>query len=104
MKHHGIQEKRFLDVALFLCICSYWCRTDSGLFQVNGKFIAKGSLLSFYAFMLMSVPMVHFVKNTVHEDKKWLPRLWIIVLYCNAILQGIVHLVFKIQFIKMVME
>ena len=101
MKHHGIQEKRFLDVALFLCICSYWCRTDSGLFQVNGKFIAKGSLLSFYAFMLMSVPMVHFVKNTVHEDKKWLPRLWSIVLYCNAILQGIVHLVFKIQFIKM---
>ena len=51
--------------------------------------------------MLMSVPMVHFVKNTVHEDKKWLPRLWSIVLYCNAILQGIVHLVFKIQFIKM---
>ena len=101
MKHHGIQEKRFLDVALFLCICSYWCKTDSGLFQVNGKFIAKGSLLSFYAFMLMSVPMVHFVKNTVHEDKKWLPRLWIIVLYCNAIIQGVVHLVFKTQFVEM---
>ena len=101
MKHHGIQEKRFLDAALFLCVCSYWCKTDSGFFQVNGKFIAKGSLLSFYAFMLMSVPMVHFVKNTVHEDKKWVPRLWIIALYCNAIIQGIVHLVFKIQFIKM---
>ena len=101
MKHHGIQEKRFLDAALFLCVCSYWCKTDSGFFQVNGKFIAKGSLLSFYAFMLMSVPMVHFVKNTVHEDMKWLPRLWIIALYCNAIIQGIVHLIFKIQFIKM---
>ena len=101
MKHHGIQEKRFLDVALFLCICSYWCRTDSGLFQVYGKYTARGSLLSFYAFMLMSVPMVHFVKNTVHEDNKWLSRLWIIALYCNAIIQGVVHLVFKIQFIKM---
>ena len=101
MKHHGIQEKRFLDAALFLCVCSYWCKTDSGFFQVNGKFIAKGSLLSFYAFMLMSVPMVHFIENTVHEDKKWVPRLWVIALYCNAIIQGIVHLVFKIQFIKM---
>lgn len=33
-----------------------------------GKHSAAGSLVSFYAFMLMSVPMLHFIQNTVSKS------------------------------------
>ena len=58
-------------------------------------------MLSFYAFMLMSVPMLHFVQNTVSRSVQWVPQIWIFLLYVNAVLQGCMNLVFKIPFIHM---
>lgn len=101
MKAKNIYENRFFDVGLFLFICSIWCMTDSGLYQIYGKHTAVGSLVSFYAFMLMSVPMLHFVQNTVSYEKKYIPRIWMIALYANAFIQGIVYLFFHVDFIYM---
>ena len=55
----GIRERRFLDTAVFLLLCSLWCMTDSGLYQLYGADTAAGSVVSFYAFMTMAIPMVH---------------------------------------------
>lgn len=101
LKYHDFHEPRFLDVALFLFLCSLWSFTDSGIYHVYGKEIAIGSLISFYAFMLMSVPMLHFVQNTVTLKRSPLPGLWIAALYANAFFQGIWYLLTGIPFIHM---
>ena len=101
MRRQGIREERFLDVSLFLLVCSFWCLTDSGIYQMYGKNTALGSVLSFYAFMLMSVPMLHFVRNTLKKESGVVANLWIGVLYLNALLQGVLHKTYGIPFIRM---
>ena len=100
-RYRQIVEKRFLNVALFLLLCSLWCILDSGIYQMYGSQSAAGTLISFYAFMTMSVPMLLFIQNTVSESVRWIPQVWIFLLYANAVLQGILHLLFKIPFIHM---
>ena len=100
-RHRQIVEKRFLNVALFLILCSLWCIFDSGIYQMYGSQNAAGTLISFYAFMTMPVPMLLFVQNTVSESVRGIPQVWIFLLYANAVLQGILHLLFKIPFIHM---
>ncbi|WP_270590428.1 sensor domain-containing diguanylate cyclase [Coprococcus sp. LG101-27] len=100
-RHRQIVEKRFLNVALFLILCSLWCIFDSGIYQMYGSQNAAGTLISFYAFMTIPVPMLLFIQNTVSESVRWIPQVWIFLLYANAVLQGILHLLFKIPFIHM---
>lgn len=100
-RYRQIVEKRFLNVALFLILCSLWCIFDSGIYQMYGSQNAAGTLISFYAFMTMPVPMLLFIQNTVSESVRWIPQVWIFLLYANAVLQGILHLLFKIPFIHM---
>ena len=100
-RHRQLVEKRFVNVAVFLIICSLWCILDSGLYQMYGKHSAAGNLVSFYAFMLMSVPMLHFIQNTVSKENQWIPEIWILLLYGNAIGQGIVNIWFAVPFKNM---
>lgn len=62
---------------------------------------AAGTLVSFYAFMTMPVPMLLFVQNTVSESVRWIPQVWIFLLYANAVLQGFLYFLFRIPFIDM---
>lgn len=101
MKAHHIIEKRFLDASLFMFICGLWCYLDSGFYQMYGNHGAVGMVLSFYAFILMSVPMLWFVQNTISEKVRWVPQVWIFLLYGNAILQGILNILFHIPFVYM---
>ena len=101
MSNHGIHERRFLDVAVFLLLCSLWCLTDSGLYQIYGRDTAAGSVISFYAFMTMPVPMVHFVRNTVSGRLRLVPDV-IIALFCaNALAQGAAYRLLGVPFIAM---
>ena len=100
-RHRQLVEKRFVNVAVFLIICSLWCILDSGLYQMYGKHSAAGNLVSFYAFMLMSVPMLHFIQNTVSKENQWIPEIWILLLYGNAIGQGLVNIWFAVPFKNM---
>ena len=100
-RHRQIVEKRFLNVALFLLLCSLWCILDSGIYQMYGSQSAAGTLVSFYAFMTMPVPMLLFVQNTVSESVRWIPQVWIFLLYANAVLQGFLYFLFRIPFIDM---
>lgn len=100
-RHRQIVEKKFLNVALFLILCSLWCIFDSGIYQMYGSQNAAGTLISFYAFMTMPVPMLLFVQNTVSESVRWIPQVWIFLLYANAVLQGFLYFLFRIPFIDM---
>lgn len=88
MSFYGIRERRFLDTAVFLLLCSLWCLTDSGLYQLYGTDTAAGSVVSFYAFMTMAIPMVHFVRNTVSGRLRLVPDVLIALLCVNALAQG----------------
>lgn len=97
----GIRERRFLDVAVFLLLCSLWCMTDSSLYQLYGADTAAGSVVSFYAFMTMAIPMVHFVRNTVSGRLRLVPDVLIALLCVNALAQGAAYRLFGVPFIDM---
>ena len=99
--HRRIVEKRFLNVAVFLFLCSLWSILDSEMYQMYGRQNEIGTQISFYAFMLMSIPMLYFVQNTVNRDVRWVPKVWIFLLYGDAILQGVINSLFGIPFIHM---
>ena len=101
MSSRGIHERRFLDVAVFLLLCSLWCLTDSALYQIYGRDTATGSVVSFYAFMLMSIPMVHFVRNTVSSRQQLVPDICIALFCANVLAQGAAYRLFGIRFIDM---
>ena len=100
-RYQQVTEKRFLNVAFFLLLCSLWCILDSGIYQVYAKQSAIGSVISFYAFMLMAIPMIHFVKNTIDDKSRWIPSIWIALFYGNALIQGIAYLIFRVPYIQM---
>ena len=100
-RHRKIAEKRFFDVAVFLILCSLWCILDSGIYQMYGKQSAAGTLVSFYAFMLMSVPILHFIQDTVSKSKRWIPQIWIFLLYGNAVLQTVIYITLQVPFVHM---
>lgn len=96
MSFYGIRERRFLDTAVFLLLCSLWCLTDSGLYQLYGADTAAGSVVSFYAFMTMAIPMVHFVRNTVSGRLRLVPDVLIALLCANALAQGAAYRLFGV--------
>lgn len=101
MSWNGIRELRFLDTAVFLLLCSLWCLTDSGLYQLYGADTAAGSVISFYAFMTMPIPMVHFVRNTISDRLRIVPDVCIALLCANALAQGAAYRLFGVPFIAM---
>lgn len=101
MSWNGIRELRFLDTAVFLLLCSLWCLTDSGLYQLYGADTAAGSIISFYAFMTMSIPMVHFVRNTVSGRLRHAADVCIALLCANALAQGAAYRLLGVPFIAM---
>lgn len=101
MGHMRLPERRFLDAAAFLLLCSLWSWTDSGLLQVYGSHVASWSMVSFFAFMLMGVPMLHFVANTVRPSLRRAPRVCALLLAANALAQGFARLAFGFRLIDM---
>ena len=95
-KNRQMKGKIWADI-----LCSLWCIFDSGIYQMYGSQNAAGTLISFYAFMTMPVPMLLFVQNTVSESVRWIPQVWIFLLYANAVLQGFLYFLFRIPFIDM---
>ena len=101
LKYMHVQEKRFSDIAWFLLFCVCWFLTDSSLAQILGGFSPVIRYISFYAFMLLAVPMLHFIKNT--ESMKNCPVIDVIIwlFYGNAILQSILNYFGIFDFVDM---
>lgn len=75
--------------------------SDSALAQEYTSFPALTGMISFYAFMLMSVPMVHFVKNTLKFEKYKVLDVINLLFYANALIQGILNKCLKIHMVHM---
>lgn len=94
-------DKRFVDVAFFLMICAVWLFTDSGLIQTYTNFDSQVCLISFYAFMLLEIPMIHFVRHTGEAAQYKILDICVIAFYVNAIIQGILNYLGIFEFIDM---
>lgn len=89
LKKDLVADLRFIDIAVFLFLCGIWIVTDSTITQQNATLSAVSSLISFYAFMLLSVPMLHFLKDTGDMKKYRGIDICIFCFYLNVILQSV---------------
>lgn len=93
-----IDKRRFVDTAIFLFICGLWVFTDTALIQIQSGNAPAVCTISFYAFMLLAVPMLYFIKHTTGMGKYRILD-WLIRIFClNALVQGILHLTLHIEF------
>lgn len=97
----SLDKRRFVDAAVFLLLCSLWFVTDSSLVQQYSGNASLVCVVSFYAFMLFSVPMLHLVQNTGGMGKYRVLDVLIACFYINAIVQGLLNLCLGIPFIDM---
>lgn len=101
LKKIRIFDVRFWDVAFFLVICSIWCLTDSAMLQQYSRHYHINSTLSFFAFMLLAIPMLHFIRNTECFSKYHILDVLNLLFYINAIVQGILNYCGVSQFVDM---
>lgn len=101
LRYVKMKDCRFANVACFLLFCGLWCATDSSIVQHLTDLSPITCVISFYAFMLLAVPMVHFLRNTKDLGKyrilDWLQT----VFYMNAIVQGLLNYLGIFEFIEM---
>lgn len=101
IKHKGVREKRFLDIACFLFFCVCWFVTDSSLAQALGGSSPMIRYISFYAFMLLAVPMLHFVKDTEGMQKYPVIDLVLAGFYINVVAQSVLNFFGVFTFVDM---
>lgn len=101
LHHTSVKEPRFFDVALFLLICGIWCATDSSLVQNISGLSPIVNYISFYAFMLLAIPMLHFVRNTGEMGKYKSIDGLVILFYMNALLQTLLNHFGNVAYIDM---
>ncbi|MDO5406980.1 MAG: GGDEF domain-containing protein [Eubacteriales bacterium] len=101
MGYERMVDWRVLDLVGFLVLCGTWCITDSSIVQRLTGMSPVTNVVSFYAFMLMSVPMLYFVRNTGNMRKHVVIDLVIDALCLNAMLQGVWNVCFGTEFIDM---
>lgn len=86
-----LRDHRFVDAAAFLLFCAVWCVTDSAVIQQHSGYPSMVRMISFYAFMLFALPMIHFVRNSGDMKKYKSLDVLIVAFYLNAIVQGILN-------------
>ena len=97
----GIPDPRFVDAALFLTLCSCWFITDSSLIQRIASCTPAVCVISFYAFMLLAIPMLYFVKNTGEMKKYRILDVLILIFSMNAAVQGVLNRFLGMEFVDM---
>ena len=80
------REYRLIDIAAFLFFIAIWSVFDSTYVQ-ESSIAAFAGVISFYAFILFSIPILLYIKHITDEYK--VIDAWIILHFMNAIFQGI---------------
>ena len=91
LKRNKVTDVRFFYIALFLIICAVWCILDSPIVQGLSTGAPAAGVISFYAFMLLAVPIVKFLKNTANMRRLYILDVCEACFYVNAIVQGIIN-------------
>lgn len=94
-------DPRFANVACFLFICAVWCALDSSLVQQLTNMSPVVCYLSFYAFMTLAVPMIHFVRNTGEMGRFRGFNLCLLLFYLNVAVQSLLDFLGVFTFIDM---
>lgn len=101
LKTFHVEDKRFINVALFLIVCSIWCVTDSSILQQYSNHYHVNSTISFCAFMLLAVPMLRFIRNTENIGKYRILGVLINLFYVNTIAQCVLNYFGCFEYIEM---
>ena len=101
LKNHGMREYRFINVGFFLFLCGLWCLTDTSFIQEHTPYPSLICTISFYAFMLMSIPILYFVRNTGDLKKYKIIDVLIVLFSLNAVCQGLLNYAGFFEFIDM---
>ena len=101
MRRIKMGDKRFEDIGGFLLLCGLWCMTDSSIAQTMSNMSPMMCYISFYAFMLFGIPMLHFLKNTGDMNKYRILDVCILSFYINVIAQSILCYLGIFRFIDM---
>lgn len=96
-----MQDRRFADVACFLLLCGAWCTLDSSLMQQISGQSPLVCYLSFYVFMTLAIPMLHFVRNTGEMCRFRSLDVLIGAFYVNAVGQSLLNFFWGFDFIDM---
>lgn len=97
-----IYEWRLFNLATFLFLCGVWSVTDSSLSQLlSGGMSSLLCYCSFYAFMLLSIPMIQFVRNFDRMKHYKVFDVLIAVFCINIILQSLLNYSGLFHFIDM---
>lgn len=94
-------DKRFLDVMVFLILCSVWCFCDSGLVRYMSHMSAGVEGISFYAFMTLGIPFARFIVNTGSIKKRISMHLVTAGFFANVVVQTILWAAGVAEFIEM---
>lgn len=84
-------DPRLNDLSFFLLLCALWCLTDSPLVRLYSRHSSAISMVSFFAFMLFSIPMVRLISHTGEMKKYRALEVIIALLYVNAAVQGLLN-------------
>lgn len=101
MRRIKMIDKRFEDIGCFLILCGIWCLTDSAMAQTMSGMSPLVCYISFYAFMLFGIPMLHFLKNTGDMKKYRILDVCKWAFYINAIAQSLLCYFKILRFIDM---
>ena len=82
-------DPRFANVACFLFICAVWCALDSSLIQQLSNMSPTVCYISFYAFMTLAIPMIHFVRNTGEMGRFRSLNVCLLFFYLNVAVQSV---------------
>lgn len=97
-----IYEWRLFNLATFLFLCGAWSVTDSSMSQLlSGNMSSILCYCSFYAFMLLSIPMIQFVRNFDRMKHYKIFDVLIAVFCINIILQSLLNYSGLFHFIDM---
>ncbi len=101
LKFRQMPAGRFREMALFLFICGTWLITDSSVIQMYSRHPVVVCIISFYMFMILAIPMLHFAQKIGDMKKYRILDLGIILFYLNALVQGILNYLGIFEFIDM---
>lgn len=96
-----LDGKRLVYASLFLLVCGFWCLTDSSFMQLLASYGKGVVYTNFYLFMLIMVPIVHYLKMTGEMRRYKFFDVFLYLCYINMIVQSIFVYTKTFEFFEM---
>lgn len=96
-----LDGKRLVYASLFLIVCGLWCLTDSSFMQLLANYGRGIVYTNFYLFMLILVPMIHYLKMTGDMNRYKFFTVFLYLCYLNIIVQSVLVYSKTFEFFEM---